>query len=677
MFCIKKITGCAILFGALVLSSCGGSKHQENELKIDLNDGVTQQIYNFRDKRGSKELISYLTSENPVQRYLATLAFCSVQDPSVIDDLALRLKDENQQVRCVAALALGLTKSPNAVAPLLNTFAEMNKDSLSDTRTAAEIIAALGRVANRKTLYQISTAGYKHKMTELLDGQSRAIYYFGLRDSVLAEGTRLMTELAVSQDVDPKVRLTASNYLFRCKTVDLTHYDKILADGVKAEQNPEIRMFLVVGLAKSRSNFARLECASLYNSEKDARVKCNLVRSFKYFPYDSISTVAFNALNDGSSAVQLSAADYFYGNGNDKDASRYSEVAFAPNMPWNVRARLLAASLRCISAYRTITRQSVSAKIIERYKMTNNVYEKAALLEAVGEFGWNYAFIKEEIFPTDTVKAKAGIPEPIKSAGITAIATILRDPNFNAIFGFGVSSSKKQLIDILLRGIQSGDVGMISPACEALVEPSVGAKDFVGDLTPLRAVLEKLTLPRDVEAYNDLEAALAYLSGVAATPRKANYTDPIEWGAINSLPPDAHAIVETSKGTFSFQLFKNEAPASVANFVKLAKSGFFNGKAFHRVVPNFVIQTGCARGDGYGGSERSLRTEIGTSTYNEAGMVGMASDGRDTEGTQWFVTHSPALHLTGNYTIFGKISDGMDVVQRIEIGDKIIKVEIR
>jgi cyclophilin family peptidyl-prolyl cis-trans isomerase len=93
------------------------------------------------------------------------------------------------------------------------------------------------------------------------------------------------------------------------------------------------------------------------------------------------------------------------------------------------------------------------------------------------------------------------------------------------------------------------------------------------------------------------------------------------------------------------------------------------------VVPNFVIQGGCNRGDGWGSEDYSIRSEFSMRRYTE-GSVGMASAGKDTEGTQWFITHSPTPHLDGRYTIFAVVEEGMDVVHKIEVGDLIEKVEL-
>jgi cyclophilin family peptidyl-prolyl cis-trans isomerase/HEAT repeat protein len=136
------------------------------------------------------------------------------------------------------------------------------------------------------------------------------------------------------------------------------------------------------------------------------------------------------------------------------------------------------------------------------------------------------------------------------------------------------------------------------------------------------------------------------------------------------------AIVTTEKGTFTIDLLPEDAPLTVDNLVKLARSNYFNGLEVHRVVPNFVMQDGDPRGDGNGGPGWSIRCEINMVPY-ERGAVGMALSGKDTGGSQWFVTHSPQPHLDGGYTVFGKVNEtGMKVVDRIVRGDKILSIRI-
>ncbi len=124
----------------------------------------------------------------------------------------------------------------------------------------------------------------------------------------------------------------------------------------------------------------------------------------------------------------------------------------------------------------------------------------------------------------------------------------------------------------------------------------------------------------------------------------------------------------TPRGDITIQLLGDKAPHTAANFLRLCESGYYDGLLYHRVVPNFVIQDGCSRGDGWGGPGYTLRCEYNDLTY-ERGTVGMALSGKDTGGSQYFICHAPQPHLDGRYTIFGRVTSGIDVVDAIQIGD--------
>ena len=136
------------------------------------------------------------------------------------------------------------------------------------------------------------------------------------------------------------------------------------------------------------------------------------------------------------------------------------------------------------------------------------------------------------------------------------------------------------------------------------------------------------------------------------------------------------ALVTTERGLVTIALDPSTAPENVENFASLARAGYFDGLLVHRVVPNFVIQTGCPRGDGWGGPGYAIPCEYSERPY-ETGTVGMALSGKDTGGSQWFITLSPQPRLEGRYTVLGKVTAGMDVVERIMPGDRIVKIAIR
>lgn len=139
------------------------------------------------------------------------------------------------------------------------------------------------------------------------------------------------------------------------------------------------------------------------------------------------------------------------------------------------------------------------------------------------------------------------------------------------------------------------------------------------------------------------------------------------------------ATIYTDKGDMEVEFFDKDAPNTVDNFVNLAKKGFYNGLKFHRVIPDFVIQGGCPKGDGTGGPGYKIKCELnGENQYHDRGVLSMAHAGRDTGGSQFFICHSRrnTAHLDRVHTCFGKVVDGLEVIDDIRAGDLIKKIEI-
>lgn len=139
------------------------------------------------------------------------------------------------------------------------------------------------------------------------------------------------------------------------------------------------------------------------------------------------------------------------------------------------------------------------------------------------------------------------------------------------------------------------------------------------------------------------------------------------------------ATIQTAKGTMKVEFYEKDAPNTVKNFCDLAQKGFYNGLTFHRVIPNFVIQGGCPNGIGNGGPGYKIKCELdGGNQYHDRGVLSMAHAGRDTGGSQFFICHSRAntAHLDRNHTCFGKVVEGLEVIDQIRQGDVIEKIEI-
>ncbi len=262
-----------------------------------------------------------------------------------------------------------------------------------------------------------------------------------------------------------------------------------------------------------------------------------------------------------------------------------------------------------------------------------------------------------------------GVRRADSAAVAPALRTLLRAKDFtvvssaaDALGGLRDTGSVKELAALLDRRSAPEDADVRASAAGALA--AIRTKEALEALASLRrdperrireAACAALELPRD---------------SIGSEPRAKLRVDPPYAG------PERVAVVRTERGAIEIALEGAAAPRTVANFIRLAKAGYFDGITFHRVVPNFVVQAGCPRGDGWGGPGYAIPCEYNDRPYR-AGTVGMALSGKDTGGSQWFITLSPQPRLEGRYTVFGQVSGGMDVVERLMPGDRILRVTIR
>ncbi|MBL7715675.1 MAG: peptidylprolyl isomerase [Bdellovibrionales bacterium] len=139
----------------------------------------------------------------------------------------------------------------------------------------------------------------------------------------------------------------------------------------------------------------------------------------------------------------------------------------------------------------------------------------------------------------------------------------------------------------------------------------------------------------------------------------------------------ATVTLTTTHGTIKFRFYTNDAPNTVKRILELVQQGFYNGLTFHRVVQNFVIQGGDPQGDGRGGSGQRLKAEFSQTRKHIEGAVAMArGQDPDSADSQFYITLAPQPHLDGQYTIFGQVTEGMDVVRKIQVGDKMLQVRV-
>ncbi|WP_143436514.1 peptidylprolyl isomerase [Hymenobacter crusticola] len=617
-------------------------------------DSTLRRLATLQDERRAVALLPYLARSEAQYRREAALALASVQDKTAIPALLTHLADADASVRKAAAYALGQTADSTAEGTLLQRI------SVEVDPTARRyLLEALGRCVSRVGLANLTRLPANLATdTAALTGQAWGLYRAGLRGltSEAAVG-RVVQLLAPTNPYG--ARLAAANMLARTRSLNLAPYATALLSVAQNDPSYAVRSAVAASLGKaSTAPAVPGVLANLARHDSDYRVRLSAIRAMTPAMYAPVKEGVWVALTDKNDQVALTAAEYFLANANGEPGTIFLEKANQLT-PWRVRATLLAAALK----YGGSTRGAIRAAVQQRYVASSDVYEKGYLLRALAEDPAAYEFVEKAIFPKPAALV-------VGTYGMEALVSMRSLSDFP-------TEQQAAFALTLQRGIATGDVAMMGIAAEAIRNPKLALRPLFVNSDFLKSARDKLTLPRDLEAWESLQQTVAYLDKVPTAPfpiaKAASH--PINWAVVQTIPASQRATVRTSKGTIVFQLLVNEAPGSVASFVELTRQGFYNGKTIHRVVPNFVAQGGCPRGDGWGSTDYNIRSEFADLRYGE-GAVGLASAGKDTESCQWFITHSPTPHLDGRYTIFAQVVSGMDVVSRLEIGDRIERVDL-
>ncbi|MDX1406721.1 MAG: peptidylprolyl isomerase [Saprospiraceae bacterium] len=634
--------------------------------QLDFRNAEQQRVLDFQDRLLVDSLVPYLDHLDPSLQYRAAMAFASIRDSTVIHRLGRLLKDPQGEVRFAAAYALGQSGASSAEEVLVRNF-ESHDSLFRFVQSNAAILEAVGKTGSLNSLRNLSTIKtYDLEDSILILGQARGIYRFALRGMTLPEGTAEMVDLLASTQLPQSIRVIAANYLFRAREIETAPYLSTLIPMFESDPDPRIRMCLAVALGKSADDQARRVLARRLTRESDYRVQCNIIRALQYFPHNMVKELAFAALQNGNLHVARSAAQYLVDHGTRADALRYRAIS-KTQLPWEIKSLMYRASNKYLSPNYTITKKNINGELQEWLRRSKNPYESASVIAALAADPSNYTVLYQRGMQA-THPAEA-------TAAITAIGEIATADNLRDYFGGQAGRVREQIAGYLADAIETGDVAMIAVAAGYLQSDALKTQARAY-LTKLETALQAITLPDAIETYQALAACIATIKGEEVEPTQVGFNHPIDWSIAVALGDTVRAEVITSQGTVGLELYTGHAPGSVVNFVRLARDRFFHGKNFHRVVPNFVIQGGCPRGDGYGSLDYTIRSELAPAYYDRAGFIGMASAGNHTECTQWFVTHSPTPHLDGNYTIFGSVTSGMDVVHKIQIGDEIREVNI-
>ena len=328
-------------------------------------------------------------------------------------------------------------------------------------------------------------------------------------------------------------------------------------------------------------------------------------------------------------------------------------IALADDTSFHVRANLARAL--------GDAGESASLEILRRLEEDRSTTVKAATIVAVSDrLGSKYHTLLEQYLKDDRWPVRAAAA----AAGGFASAVSDSDPRVAAaaLSGMEEKLEDQDVADAIRSALASDDLAVRGTAAGLLEEwPHPDQAEL------LQQVLAGSTGVRWAALRSQVRRALDDLGEERPEEEEAPPVNELPFRTFDANPI---VVLETSKGVMEIECLPDDAPVHVANFVKLVEDGLYDGLTWHRVVPNFVIQGGDPEGNGWGGPGYTIPDEINRHRYGR-GAVGMPKLGKDTGGCQLFITHIPTPHLDGNYTVFGQVISGLEVIDRIEVGDVI------
>ena len=620
-------------FVCLLLFECSSPRPNK------FSDSTILAIADFQDRRQTDSLINYLLNKNPDYRSEAALALASVQDSSASLQLGtMLLEDPSLHARIHAAFALGQTGGNAAVNALIPALTD------SSSEVVSEVLQALGKTISPRDITSLFNFQPKDSIQE--HGLAWAFYFAGVRglaDSTIAKQAASFLSITYNTSV----RLGAAHFFNRATNLKWIPVHELMRAATE-DKNTFVRMAATMALRKVDTEEHLSAIKQILTTDSDYRVRVNAARVAGAKSNNERDELVLLALQDENAQVAVAAAEAI-----QKDFKKQDELLALARSTKNFRVQS--------TLFKTLLNRSpeLAQEIQNAYAKASNDYHKAGLLTALSSDLNSHSFLAKAL-----IESKIPV---IKTSAAHALATLNRINQFN-------SELKPVFATTYKNALLDADPGVIGIIASCLADSTLDYKSVIKDYSFLQEAKKKLTLPKDYDAIQPLDEALAYFEGRKKPEAAKNvFNHPINWDLVKIIPKNQRVQILTNKGEIMLTLLVEEAPGSVANFVDLVNQNYFDGRFVHRVVPNFVIQTGCNRGDGFGSEAYSIRSEFSLRRYEE-GSVGMASAGKDTEGTQWFITHSPTHHLDGSYTLFANVESGMDAVHKMEVGDKIISV---
>ena len=612
-----------------------------------LTAAIISQREAHRDTTGLSRAL--LAGPAPALRASAARALGRIQNRGSGSALAAALHDRSAAVRREAAFALALV-GDSAAAPAVASRLETE----TDPAARVTMITALGYLGARGAAPALAAALHAQRATER---QAAALAAGRARDSSLVAPLAL-----ASKGEDPETRWRAAYALGRIG-------DRRAGPALEpllGDPNPLVRSMAARAAGDVADSAAATRLIALL-ADPAWRVRVNAAHALGALKAQAGAPGLRAALQDSNPHVRWESA-LSLGALRDTAAAASLQAALADSATGVVQGAAIA--LLQIRGEEAVPTVAPALDLLPPFL-------RSGLIDALGDLTGPasleilLARVRADSDPAEAAGAASALSRRAtdRRAAIPALRAALGSKDFTVVASaaeglgaLGDSASVPALARLLAARSKPDDADVAASAATALA--ALKTPDALTALRPARSDAERRireTATRALGLPDD---------SIPAEPAPPLRVDPLP------AKPATRATVVTERGTVLIALRPHEAPRTVENFARLARSGYFNGLEFHRVVPNFVIQDGCPRGDGWGGPGYSIPCEYNELPYG-IGSVGMALAGKDTGGSQWFVTLSPQPRLEGRYTVFGEVASGMEVVERIMPGDRIVKIEVK
>lgn len=656
-------------FLLLSLVFIGCSSESEKVVSNKFQDPELVKIYTLIDQRYSAAVAGYFKNPNTTYRFEAVQGFASIRDTAYVPQLIEMLKDSSSTVKAAAAYALGQIGIGKPLGDLIichynssDTLVRGNcilaiskclkqKPGSSDLpppppgEQARELRVGALKDMLRQPYYYLSYLDFYSNYERICWGNAfRELGQRGYHSPTMAHRVKYALH-----EADKDAKLAMAMGMTRLPESWFLSNEKYVIDWVKMERDSDVRAVLMTMLEKiKQEEGTQLLYGYATGSSQLRSVRIQALRAIGRMS-DVDGEKLVSNFSDTDEGIVLETLQALSTHVNSEFITKHL-TDFDQSFP---SAKAMWLGLACKGGNSDSSTQLWSA-----FEGANGLYEKMAYLRAMA-FAPSLSnnLLENVLLPSST-------EAPLKYAAMETLVALYE--NYSGNFE----------TEVILPGLAGGDIGVAALIGDLVASESYTVKDKTALSAALSTAEKKLVLPREVETQIAISKALNKLGASSTRSNEKQKDQGIDWNRVAKIDANQEAIIKTNKGDIVVRFDVNNAPGTVAYLVELIESGFYNNKYFHRVVPNFVIQAGCPRGDGMGSTDKTIRSEFNLHRY-ATGTLGMASAGPDTESCQWFITQWDTPHLEGRYTIFGKVVSGMEIVDQIQQGDQIMSITLK